>query len=226
MILYDCRLTFHDTLFYETRTMGRLYETGRLLHNIALSYALGFAQTSYYHAVDVPDYATEFVPVNEAGVYITPARGDNIHYVIHTFKLGDERTAVRMERSNANIPTYGRAKEIGIGSQFRFGVLSEHPLVFPHWVRMGLWLSKARLEIIERVDLRLIQERRRNTVDLYPLNPLDLPTTATLHLYDLISMRPSSLVENALIEADIWWIGTFADGRTHALPAQMRHQVG
>ena len=29
MRLYHCTLTFHDSLFYETRTMGRLYETGR-----------------------------------------------------------------------------------------------------------------------------------------------------------------------------------------------------
>jgi CRISPR-associated protein Csc1 len=225
MILYDCRLTFHDTLFYETRTMGRLYETGRLLHNIALGYALGFAQTTYYHALDVPNYRDEFVRVNAAGVYVTPAYGEDIHYVIHTFKLGDERTAVLMERSNANIPTYGRAKEIGINSRFRFGVLSEQPLPIPRWIRMGLWLSKARVEVVEQVDLRLVQEQRTETVDLYPLNPLDLPQTATLELYDLVSMRPSSLVENALIQANDWWVGSLSNGKTCRLPAGMRYQV-
>src|SRR5688572_13782608 len=131
MLLYHCELTFHDNLFYETRTLGRLYETGRLLHNIALCYALGFAQTTYHHALDVPNYAEEMAALNQAGIYVTPANGDDVRYVVHTFKYGDERNAIFMERSNANIPTFGRAKEIGIGSRFSFGVLSEDSLSFP-----------------------------------------------------------------------------------------------
>ena len=93
---------------------------------------------------DVPQYAQELNELNAAGVHVTPAGGIDIRYVINTFKLGDERTSVMMERSNANIPTYGRAKEIAIGSRFHFAVLSEQRREFPHWVRMGLWLSKAR----------------------------------------------------------------------------------
>jgi len=47
MHLYLCRLTFHENLFYATREMGRLYETGRYLHNYALTYALGLAVAPY-----------------------------------------------------------------------------------------------------------------------------------------------------------------------------------
>lgn len=225
MFLYHCRLTFHDNLFYETRTLGRLYETGRLLHNIALCYALGFAQTDYHHRDDVPHYGEELAEMNAAGIYVTPAGGDDVRYAVHTFKLGDERSAVFMERSNTNIPTYGRAKEISIGSQFSFGVLSEQSLTFPRWIRMGLWMSKARLEIIEIVELRRHSETRSETVSLYPLNPLDLPESATLRLFDLVSMRPSSLVENALITADDWWVGEFTPKRRFFLPAGMYHNT-
>jgi len=203
--------------------MGRLYETGRLLHNIALCYALGFAQTSYYHALDVPQYAEEIAVLNEAGVYVTPAGGVDIHYVVNTFKLGDERSAVLMERSNANIPTYGRAKEIGIGSRFAFGVLSENPLLFPTWIRMGIWLSKARLETTE-IALTYVSESSEQVVSAYPLNPTDLPDTADLRLFDLVSMRPSSLVENALIAADGWWHGTLA-GTPLWLPTGLTHRI-
>ncbi len=225
MFLYHCQLTLHDHLFYETRTLGRLYETGRLLHNIALCYALGFAQTTYYHADDVPGYAAELAQLNADGVYVTPANGDDVRYLVHTFKLGDERTAVMMERSNANIPTYGRAKEIGVGSRFSFGVLSEQRLSFPNWIRMGLWLSKGRLEVSEPISLRNVRESRAETVSQYPLNPTDLPDSAALKLFDLVSMRPTSLVENALIEADEWWSAELPDGRRIYLPAGMRHQV-
>lgn len=225
MHLYDCRLTFHDNLFYETRTLGRLYETAGLLHNIALSYALGFAETSHYHATDMPQYAAELAVLNEARVYVTPAGGDEVRYVVHTFKLGDERSSVMMERSNANIPTYGRAKEVGIGSRFVFGVLSERPLTFPRWIRMGLWMSKARLHVSEPILLHRVDGVREEMVDLYPLNPSDLPPTATLRLFDLVSMRPTSLVENALIAADSWWVGEHPQRGRFSLPVGLSYRV-
>src|SRR5258708_7938526 len=224
MILYHCRLTFHDNLYYETRTLGRLYETGRLLHNIALCYALGFAQTTYFHEDDMPKYAQELAALNDANIYVTPAGGDDIQYAIHTFKLGDERNAVFMERSNVNIPTYGRAKEISVGSHFQFGVLSEQALNFPSWMRMGLWMSKARLQTQE-ISLQHISEQRAETISAYPLNPTDIPESAALRLFDLVSMRPSSLVENALIEGAEWWMGALPNGNRVYLPVGLRHQV-
>lgn len=226
MLLYPCHLEFHDNLFYETRTMGRLYETGRLLHNIALCYAIGLAETTFYHAVDAPRYADELRSLNEAGVYVTPARGDDIRYVIHTFKLGEEHSSVLMERSNANIPSYGRAKEIDVGSRFSFAVLAEQALSFPKWVRMGLWLSKARLTVDDPIRLDQVEGIREEILSWYPTNPADLPESAEVILFDLVSMRPTSLLENALIRTNSWWRGTLADGSRVWLPRGLRHRVG
>lgn len=223
MRLYDCELKFHDNLFYETRTLGRLYETGRLLHNIALCYALGFAQTSYHQAIDAPNYKEELAHLNEAGIYVTPAKGIHIQYVVHTFKYGEEHNSVFMERSNANLPTFGRAKEIAVGSGFRFGVLSEDGLDFPGWIRMGIWMSKARLEVTEIALSRI--EAGEQTVSLYPLNPHDLPENSQLKIFDLVSMRPNSLVENALIQADVWWQGIHPKLGRFYLPAGMSHRI-
>lgn len=226
MYLYHCTLTFHDNLFYETRTLGRLYETGRLLHNIALCYAMGFAQTPFHHASDVPSYMTELERVNFKNIYVTPANGDDVRYAVHTFKFGEERSSVLMERSNANIPTFGRAKEVAVGSRFSFGVLSLDVLTFPRWIRMGLWMSKARLEVDEPVTLTRKNGRDEHTVSAYPMNPGDLPDSATLKLFDIVSMRPSSLVENALIEADSWWEGRLPDtNKPFYLPADMHHRA-
>ncbi|MCC6975933.1 MAG: type I-D CRISPR-associated protein Cas5/Csc1 [Anaerolineae bacterium] len=225
MLLYECQLTFHDVLFYETRTLGRLYETGRLLHNIALCYALGFATTTYHHADDVPRYAQEIEALNAAGIYLTPAAGLEVAYAVHTFKLGDERNAVRMEKSNINLPSYGRAKEVLVGSKFRFGALSPRPLKFPKWVRMGLWMGKAELKVNDPpVEVKTVQGRAVHTVARYPMNPTDLPDSAALKLFDLISMRPSSLIENAEIEAEAWWQTELPDGGRLMLPAGLRHR--
>ncbi len=227
MQLYECILTFHDNLFYETRTMGRLYETGRLLHNIALCYALGRAKSSYYHAVDVPNYHEELASLNADGIYVTPAGAEDIHYVVNLFKYGDESYSLALDtvekRRNVNRPNFGYAKEIAVNSRFRFGVLSEQPLKFPTWVRMGLWMSKAYLSVTE---IPLHQTKGEEfTVSHYPLNPQDLPDSAELKLFDLVSMRPSSLVENALIQAETWWQGEHPKyGRFH-LPVGMKHRV-
>ena len=224
MKLYDCQLTFHENLFYETRTMGRFYETGRLLHNIALTYALGLAQTDYYHADDVPRYAEELAALNSAGVYVTPARGEDVSFSVSTFKFGGERNAMFSEQLNRNLPNYGRVKEVAVNSRFRFGILSESDLVFPRWIRMGLWMSKARLRVEPPVTLRRVDEARRDIVRQYPLNPADLPATEMLTLFDLVAMRPSNLVENAEIAAQSWWRGE-VDGRAFYLPVGMRYRV-
>lgn len=224
MKLYDCQLVFHENLFYETRTMGRFYETGRLLHNIALTYALGFAQTPYYHADDVPRYAEELKSLNEAGVYVTPARGESVSFAIHTFKFGEEKSSVFMEKSNRNIPSYGRAKEVAVGSRFRFGVISPIDLSFPRWIRMGLWMSKARLTVLETIPLNEVHEPMREVIGHYPLNPADMPDSAALLLFDLVSMRPSNLVENAEVESAAWWRGSM-NTRQIVLPTGMRYRI-
>lgn len=225
MRLYECTLTFHENLYYETRTLGRLYETGRLLHNIALCYALGLASTTYYHADYVPQYAAELTPLNESGIYLTPATGLNLRYSINTFKFGAEKNAIFMAPSNENLPTFGRAKEVAVESKFRFAILSEKALTLPIWVRMGIWMSKARLTYTE-YPLERRRGERTETVRRYPLNQADLPATATLKLFDLISMRPSSLVENALIEADDWWLCQMSQSEHFYLPVGMKHYLG
>ena len=74
------RLTFHENLFYMTREAGRLYETGRYLHNYALTYALGLATAAYYQAGHVPAYEDELGALNAQGLYVTPARGLDVRY--------------------------------------------------------------------------------------------------------------------------------------------------
>jgi CRISPR-associated protein Csc1 len=125
MRLYLCRLTFHENLFYATREVGRLYETGRYLHNYALTYALGLAVAPYFHRQQVPVYAEELAPLNERAIYVTPARGVNVRYELVTFKYADNAYRVRMTPGRRNTPSFGRAKEIAVGSQFEFAVISQ-----------------------------------------------------------------------------------------------------
>lgn len=218
MRLTLCRLTFHENLFYATREIGRLYETGRYLHNYALTYALGLTSAPYFQPQQVPSYATELSALNERRIYVTPARGVAVRYQMVTFKFADNAYHVEMEQSSRNLPTFGRAKEVAVGSTFEFGVLHDGELSLPRWIRMGLWHSKALLEVIGQADLKPASK------DVYtsslPLNPLDV--VGDFLLYDLISMPPSSLVDNAVLKTS--WLTAEIPGRGALfLPANMRY---
>ena len=217
MHLYLCRLTFHENLFYATREMGRLYETGRYLHNYALTYALGLAVAPYFHRRQIPRYEEELTPLNQRGIYVTPARGVDVRYELVTFKCADNAYHLEMAAKQRNIPSFGRAKEIAVGSQFEFAVVSQASISLPRWVRMGLWSSKARMECLGegKVEDLPLSER----VASLPLNPLDV--AGDLRVYDLISMPPSSLVEHARVHTE--WLRAEVAGRTILLPTGMAY---
>jgi CRISPR-associated protein Csc1 len=218
MRLILCRLTFHENLFYATREAGRLYETGRYLHNYALTYALGLVNAPYHQSLQVPSYTEELSALNEQNIYVTPARGVDVRYQMVTFKFADNAYRVKMEQSSRNLPTFGRAKEIAVGSVFEFGILCSGGLRLPRWIRMGLWRSKGLVEVINEADLKPVPDEEQ-TASL-PLNPLDVP--GDFRLYDLISMPPSSLAENARIVTR--WLQADLPGRgAFFLPAHMRY---
>lgn len=217
MRLYLCRLTFHENLFYATREVGRLYETGRYLHNYALTYALGLAAAPYFQAQQIPRYAEELGELNQRGIYVTPARGTQVRYELVTFKYADNAYRVKMAPGTRNSPSYGRAKEVAVGSMFEFAVVSRDPLKLPRWVRMGLWRSKALVECSAEIEVKAMD--RSEQIAGFPLNPLDVP--GTLRVFDLISMPPSSLVEHARIETE-WWRAEVA-GQCVWLPAGMTY---
>jgi CRISPR-associated protein Csc1 len=195
MRVYVCRLEFHESLYYATREVGRLYETEGCIHNYALTYALGLASAPYFQAQQVP-----LTPLNERGIYITPARGVAVRYALTTFKYASNFYHTEMEKGRRNTPSFGRAKEVGVGSVFEFAAFSEQePLTLPRWVRLGLWRSKAALtwEVFENVQLR----SGSHTVAL-PLNPLDV--AGHFMVFDLLSMPPVSLVQHAQMEGEYY----------------------
>ncbi len=217
MYIYSGTLTLHENLFFATREVGRLYETGRYLHNYALTYALGLAVAPYFHAEQAPRYAEQLGPLNERGVYVTPARGIRLSYALSTFKYADNRYHVAMEKGSRNTPSFGRAKEIAVGSVFQFAVLGPGDLALPCWIRLGLWRSKAAV-VWQRAEAH---PRRNETAEAgLPLNPLDLPVA--FQTFDLISMPPSSLLDYVTLHGD-WWVAETGDGALR-LPAGLAYR--
>lgn len=220
------RLTLHDSLYYATREMGRLYETERVIHNWALTYALGLIQKPYRSFDSVPTYKEDLAGINEAGVYVTPAKPVRYDYVISTFKFADNRHRPFSTVSNArkkelgitvtNKPSFGRAKELAPESEFEFFVVGELPDRLPKWIRLGLWMSKARIEIKD-VKSSLTPKSGVFTCS-HLLNPIDLPILP--ELYDLISMPPVSLLQNARFN------GEYVEFGEVCLPVSMAYFAG
>ncbi|MCL4266077.1 MAG: type I-D CRISPR-associated protein Cas5/Csc1 [Anaerolineae bacterium] len=219
MWVTQCRLTLHDSLFYATREMGTLYETGRFLHNYALSYALFNQQlirVPYFTDSYRPDYPKDLGKLNEAGVYVTPARPLETDYLLTTWKMAQVTYYRKSEPFGArgNFPeNFGRAKEIAPESTFEFFVISEKLAELPRWIRMGKWASKILVEEISRVQATA---REGAYISAIPVNPLDVQ--GELITFDVISMPPISLINHAQVN------GMFHEvKKDFKIPAQMRY---
>lgn len=231
-IICRCTLELHDSLYYATREIGRLYETEPVLHNYALCYALGLVDSEQYSTTvsaenayryfcpeQVPLYETHLTPLNRQGIYVTPARSVNHAAVLNTWKYADNRYHVEMQKTQKNIPSFGRAKEIAPESRFEFFVVSAKPLTFPRWIRLGKWMSKAEVRVKE------LPQSKRNSADEfifpYPLNPLDVMFTNQVLSYDTVNMPPVSLIRNVRMRGEYY---TFAGMNDLKIPARMAYR--
>jgi CRISPR-associated protein Csc1 len=215
MHIYRCRLILHEPLFFATREIGRLYETGRYLHNYALTHALKWVEAPWFNAEQVPRYAQDLAPLN-GQVYVTPATPEQVTFQLATFKYGEEQLHVEMQQAERNTPSFGRAKELAPESTFVCYVLSEAQIELPRWIRLGKWHSKA---LVETQEIE-VKQRNDDYVAACALNPLDVPP-GTLRAFDIVSMPPSSLVANARCGGEYYEVE-----RGVGLPMGMAYRFG
>ncbi len=239
MVLYLCNLTLHDNVFFASREMGTLYETEKYLHNWALSYALfeathiprpyrlqgAIAQRPGYLEADNEQ---NLLYLNEAGIYLFPALPINWSYQVNTFKAAQVNYYGKSKQfgdkgADRNYPiNYGRAKELAVGSTYRTYIMAREMTALPQWmqeqednqrhtwIRLGKWAAKIRVtaKLIPESGIR--QASGEYTCD-HPLNPIDLPSSTRLLLYNRIVMPPVSLVSQARLSGTYWDISKPGD---------------
>jgi CRISPR-associated protein Csc1 len=206
MHIQRCTLTLQESVYYATREMGTLYETGNYLHNYALTYAMfndSRIRVPYFCNSYRPTYTNDLAQMEPGEVYVTPALPLQIDYLLATWKIGQVSYYRKSEQfGGRNYPAnIGRAKELAPESTFVCYVLSATPLALPRWIRLGKWHSKALVET-EEIEVKL---RNDAYVAAGPLNPLDVPA-GVLRAFDIISMPPSSLVANARCHGEYYEI--------------------
>lgn len=230
---YQCTLELHDSLYFATREIGRLYETEPVLHNYALSYALGLVDSSQYNTVvaeedayryfcseQVPKYKEHLTPLNTQSIYVTPARAISHTTTLSTWKYADNRYHVEMLPTERNIPSFGRTKEIAPESRFEFFIISERSLKLPRWIRLGKWASKA--ELTAEVLKKPKHHQSAEFTVSHLLNPLDVMFTNQVLSYDTVNMPPVSLIRNVRMRGEFY---TF-ENSSLKIPAQMHYHFG
>lgn len=230
-IIYRCKLELHDSLYFATREIGRLYETEAIIHNYALCYALGLIDSKIYSTTvaeedsyryfcpeQVPKYAAHLTPLNEQEIYITPACSLHHSSMLNTWKYANNNYHVEMEKTQKNIPSFGRAKEIAPESQFEFFLIAQKDIKLPKWIRLGKWMSKAEITV-EKLP------QPKTKTDLFtcthPLNPLDVMFTNQVISYDVVNMPPVSLIQNVQMQGEYYY---FDDLKNVKLPKQMQYR--
>ncbi|MDB9510080.1 type I-D CRISPR-associated protein Cas5/Csc1 [Kamptonema animale CS-326] len=217
-LIYRCQIELHDSLYFATREIGRLYETEPIIHNYALCYALGLVDSEIYSTTvpeehsyryfcpeQIPKYEQHLTPLNQQGIYVTPAKAISHSSTLNTWKYANNNYHVEMEKTQKNIPSFGRAKEIAPESKFEFFIISEQPLKLAKWIRLGKWMSKAEIEI------KATQEVKRSTAEQqficpHPLNPLDVMFSHQVISYDVVNMPPVSLIQNVKINGQYYQV--------------------
>jgi CRISPR-associated protein Csc1 len=169
----------------------------------------------YFCPEQVPKYEEHLTPLNQQGIYVTPARAVNHTAVLNTWKYASNNYHVEMEKTQKNIPSFGRAKEIAPESQFECFILAEKALTLPKWVRLGKWMSKAQ---VKSEELRQLRQAAGDFIFPYPLNPLDVMFTHQVLSYDTVNMPPVSLIRNVRLR------GHYYESEGLKIPARLSYR--
>jgi len=186
MHVYRVTIELLDYVFYATVERGKVYETGAFLHNYALTYALGLAQSDTYTYANLkqePHYVEELTPLN-GRLYLTPAAPQQVNYRLIQWNTIREGDAFPGKVRSIGYPDWGFARVLCPGSRFTFYLLAHDADSLPQApalrglldgktarVRLGKFPGKARLEVEQAA--RVTEKRGPFDVQAY-LNWRDL----------------------------------------------------
>ena len=100
-----------------------------------------------------------------------------------------------------NRPQEGRLRLLASGNAAVCYVQSESSLHLPRYIRLGKFMSKARVDVTEMHHESI--DDSIQTVEVL-LNPADLPAGSDLLMYDLMNVPPTPLVRNARLQGDFY----------------------
>jgi CRISPR-associated protein Csc1 len=236
MHIYPANLYLCEHTFFASREIDPLYASEPLIGNYALTYALGLCNAPYRWSGG-PRYKVDLQPLNEQGLYITPAGFSSLRMALTRFNgqidsyyfrfVPNAITPVREagKVKAGNFPQSGRIRMLGLGSKAYFYLLDRNHLIAEGkgarllpYVRLGKFMSKARIEWQNRITPQLIQSDGTKVSSL--LNAADLEDTSELLVYSSYNIHPAPILRDVQMSGQFWQLG---DGAF--LPVKMRYGV-
>lgn len=232
MDIYRGRLELLDYVFFATVERGKVYETGAFIHNYALAYALRLASAPYGHTVQEPHYEEELRPLNEQGLYVTPAEPLSVGHRRVQFNTIAEGYGFPGKEPSLGYPDWGFVRMLRPESVFQFYVILANPDASrisptlalavsrrPAYIRLGKFPGKTRvaLQRAEKIEVKhgdFTANALLNWRDLMsePDVPGDIYATAL----------PTRLIANAQFRQTGYYVSRFGEKDEVRLPLNMR----
>lgn len=232
MDIYRGRLELLDYVFFATVERGKVYETGAFIHNYALAYALRLASAPYGHTVQEPHYEEELRPLNEQGLYLTPAEPLSVGHRRVQFNTIAEGYGFPGKKPSLGYPDWGFVRMLRPESMFQFYVILANPNASrisptlalavsgrPAYIRLGKFPGKA------RVSLRKAETTEAKQGDFIAkalLNWRDLASEPDVPGDIYATALPTRLIANAQFRQTDYYVSRFGEKDEVRLPLNMR----
>ena len=220
-----------EPVFFASRELSDTYYTEGVIGNYALAYALGWARSPYRlmgKDTGRPKYLEDLTPLANK-CYVLPAwpvggstsfrferfnaLSDSYWYAMTNNRVAIAREDLPLKRTGkkpntfraSNFPQTGRLRVIERGNRFQTIVFGD--LLLPEYIRVGKFMSKVRVEIIEQLLIAQLEDGEHEC-SAY-LSAADVPLNLEMLAFDLISMPPASLLKNLKFRGAAWQVGNF-----------------
>ena len=110
-------------------------------------------------------------------------------------------TGRRRKVNPANRPQFGRIRYLAVGNEAVFYVFSREPMQLNSYIRLGKFMSKAR--VVSQEMQSSVEETTSVSVP-FLLNPTDLGPETEMQTFDLITVPPTPLVRNAVLSGSFY----------------------
>lgn len=221
MHIYPADLLLLEHTFFASREIDPLYASEPLIGNYALTYALGLCNAPYRWKGG-PRYKEDLAPLNEQGLYITPAAFSSLRMALTRFNGQIDsyysrfaQNAITMVRDTnkkvkaENFPQSGRIRMLGLGSRAHFYLLDrDHliaqgkgPQLLPY-IRLGKFMSKARIIWQAKVIPQSVQSNGTKVSGM--LNGVDIMDTASLLVFSSYNIHPAPILHDVQMSGQFW----------------------
>jgi CRISPR-associated protein Csc1 len=233
MRIYRGRLELLDYVFYATVERGKTYETGAFIHNYALAYAFHLVSSPTYVYAQTrqePRYLEDLTPLNEVGLYLTPAVPLQVAHRLVQWNTIREGYAFPGKLPSVGYPDWGFARVLRPESTFVFYALVENETALPRTpvfrdalagctvrIRLGKFPGKARVCL---QPATAVEEAQGDFTSTTLLNWRDLPVDP-LVCDVLVTALPTRLVSQARFEDSPYYEARFDDDAVR-LPVGMQ----